>query len=145
MKPWKRICMNLLLPPGVAATILIVMSMIHSLDNDMPPAGTVFAFAYAYGIIPSALFTATMEGLYRKKGLSPRSARAVIGSTLWWAVAGFVFDCIMTFPTKLATVFTTDTLIRLALYLGLGFATGLIIGVIVTLVEQHAQKKAGMA
>jgi hypothetical protein len=38
MRPWKRICMNLLMPPAVAGTILIVMSMIHPLDNDMPPA-----------------------------------------------------------------------------------------------------------
>jgi hypothetical protein len=135
MNPRTRTLLYLLLPPIVAGTLAALLAAAVTLtvqqnDSDMPPAWSIFIFTYKYAFLPNVLSTAVMEYLYRRRNLPPKSAKALIASTLCWTVTGFVVFSFMTGVTGLLAIFRANNLFALTLFVGLGAVTGLITGLI---------------
>ncbi len=134
--------MNLLVPPGVAAAVFITSltgyAAIHneSLNGQSAHLGIIVTYvAYFVAIVPSAIFAAAMEWVYRKKGVRPDSLRAVRWSTFGGAFAGFGISLMLLQP------FRSPARLYL-MYVALGTVTGLIVGLLVKLVERQYTKNA---
>jgi hypothetical protein len=160
MKPWKRICMNLLLLPNVTGLFMMVLlGFIMAIQR----AGSTnkenfsthitwteilgsMALYYFLVLVPSILFTVAMEWFYRR-GLKPRSTTAVVVSAACGCAAWLILAKLATLHLYLglAVLRERDEAAGLLEWMVLGAANGLIVGLLVKLVEQHAQKKAGMA
>lgn len=146
MKPWKRICINLLLPAPVAGTVFFGY---FYFTNRHDGTGTInlseLAFAvsyfiglsYCFAIIPSAVFTAAMEGLYRIKHFSPASWTAVLISAAGGAISGLAIGLFIMWPDKIPSEYAGTTLT----FLTLGTLTGLLTGVAVKYGEKKSSAK----
>jgi hypothetical protein len=144
MKPWKRIPINGLLPPALAAALLLVVDVILCLGkhHGLSPllrdiAATtpvVLAVAYLFGIVPSLIFAAFMEVMYRR-GVSPASTKALALSGLGGLSAGAAVDLILGWGQ---TGNLKDRVLLNAIWGAIGAATGVLMGLIVGLAESRA-------
>ena len=103
MKPAPRIALNLLLPGliaggGIGSLIALgaVLDTAHTTTHQSPAEllddalgiGAIILYATAFTILPAAISTGVLEWLYRKRGLSPASGRAVLISAVLGLLSG---------------------------------------------------------
>ena len=140
MNPIRRLLINLLAPPGVAAALLSTAIFFYAWANGQPPAsqsiryyGGVLLFAYVIAIIPSSIFAAVMEWFYRHRSIAPNSTRAVWHSTAGGALAGIAIG--------LSSIwgggdYDKTSLVVIA-YLSLGITTGFLVAVYIKFIENR--------
>lgn len=100
----KRITLEVLFPPGLAAglmtgysTVLALLSGIATdrLIEELPYVLITFVYAYTFGLLPSATYMALME-LAFSRGLEPRGWRMVALSGALGLLAGLASAALMT-------------------------------------------------
>jgi hypothetical protein len=135
MRPWKRICSNLLLPPPIGLAYVVVFVWAYEarkglrgplhipVRQDMLEGAVIVLMAYVIAIVPSAVFTAALEFLYRRRGLSTQSGKALVYSAIGGALSG----------TAICAAFQMDGsgAATLAIYPMAGALTGLTVAVII--------------
>lgn len=128
MKTGTRIAFRLLAPPFLGATVGIIAAstwqLLHggrvsTLLQEVPDYPPTFLYAYIFGIVPSAVYAATMEWAVRR-GLAPGGRRAVIFSGILGLLAGVAII--------LPFVVGDRDAVPVVLYLGgIGLAVGLLL------------------
>lgn len=132
MKPNLRVLLNLLLPGiisgGVIGSFMYLGTVFDGTHRTLvelveAPIGILFVIAYAsaFTLLPAAASTATLEWLYRRKGLVPSSARAVVISAAMGLFSGTAL-IVCTTPPELWR--HAQNLPALALYATIGTVTG---------------------
>jgi RsiW-degrading membrane proteinase PrsW (M82 family) len=127
MKKFRRIALNILLPPALAVALLIGAISLVALEMPDWRLGTAaLLYAYVFASIPSVTHALTMEFFYRH-GLHPKEKKAVVISTLSGAVSGvLVIVCA-------ALVFRafSDLASAFFIYPTLGAATGAVTAIVI--------------
>ena len=143
MKRWKRIGMNLLLPPLVAATLFSAVGLVISFGQrpiDFSNLGQsvllVLFFAYFYAVLPSLACAIWMERMYAG-GVSPASGRALVASGLCGTVSG----TLIAFLISLHSTLERDTWTFIFILAAGGAIIGLVVGVLVGSAEKRARAR----
>lgn len=126
-----RVVINLLLPPGIAATLIVGPPSLYSWKlPDWRTVIDVLFFAYLLAGIPSVIHTWIMEYFYRH-GLLPSERKAVGVSSLSGLFAGFLI------PFIFAVTFSHSDFLSLFLYYpALGTATGAVTALMILFVSR---------
>lgn len=146
MRRWKRICMNLLLPPLVAAILLMLVGLgafmvvggLRNLNAVGPSLLLVLFYSYLGGIVPSFLSALGMEWAYGR-GLSPSSVKALLCSGLCGAISGLLIFAFIWLGHGSAA----DDPRLISILCVLGAVTGLAVGVLVGFFEKSARQRIG--